>query len=175
MLNHLCLGLTLPMLLGGAQPENLPAGWRVFTSKEGAFTVALPGKPAESKQRVQTATATLEVYLFVVDAKDDGAFVVSYCDLPADEVKAGTESKRLDLARDGAVSNARGKLRGEKEIKLDGYPGRDLDIETDKGQRIRMRIVAAKQRLYQAMAMGAPLFAQSKDATVFLDSLRLSK
>jgi hypothetical protein len=175
MLHHLCLGLTLPLVLSGAPAENLPSGWRVFTSKEGGFTVALPGKPVESKQRVATATATLDVYLFVADAKDDGAYIVSYSDLPAADVKPGTEAKRLDLARDGAVSNAGGKLRSEKEIKLDGFPGRELDIETEKGQRIRMRIVAAKQRLYQAMVMGAPLFTQSKDTTLFLDSLRLGK
>jgi hypothetical protein len=173
MLHRVCLGLTLPLALIGAQPENLPSGWRVFSSKEGGFKIALPGKPAESKQRVATATATLDVYLFVVDAKDGGAYVVSYSDLPADDVKPGSESKRLDLARDGAVSNARGKLRNEKEIKLDGFPGRELDIETDKGQRIRMRVVAAKQRLVQAMAMGAPPFTQSKDTALFLDSLRL--
>src|SRR5436305_5088436 len=102
MLHRLCLGLTLPLLLGAAQPENLPAGWRVFTSKDGGFAVALPGAPEESKQRVLTASAALEVYLFAVDTKD-GAYVVSYCDLPADEIKRGTEAKRLDLARDGAV------------------------------------------------------------------------
>ncbi len=177
MLNRVCLGLTLPLMLGAAQaqPENLPTGWRVFTCKEGAFTVALPGTPAQSKQRVLTAAAKLEVHLFVIETKDDGAFVVSYCDLPANKVKPGSEQKRLDLARDGAVNNARGKLLGEKECKLDGFPGRELDIETDQGQRIRMRIVAAKQRLYQAMAMGPALFTQGKDAALFLDSLRLSK
>ena len=175
MLNRLCLGLTLPLVFGAVQPENLPAGWSVFTSKEGSFAVALPGTPVQSKQRVPTAAANLEVFLFIVETKYETAFVVSYCDLPAVEVKAGSEQQRLDLARVGAVANARGKLRSEKKIELDGYPGRDLDIETDKGMRIRLRMVAAKQRLYQAMAMGPALFAQSKDATLFLDSLRLSK
>jgi hypothetical protein len=176
MIQRLCL-FTLPLMVGAAQaqPENLPAGWRVFTSKEGAFSAALPGTPSESKQRVLTAAAALDVHLFVVDTKDDGALVVSYCDLPADDVKPGNEQKRLDLARDGAVTNARGKLQSEKGYKLDGCPGRELQIEADKGLRIRMRIIVAKQRLYQAMAMGPARFTQGKDAALFLDSLRLSK
>lgn len=174
MLHRLCLGLTLPLLLGGAQTENLPGGWSVFTSKAGGFAVALPGKPEESKQRVLTASAKLEVYLFAVETKE-GAYVVSYCDLPADEVTPGSEPKRLDLARDGAVNNAKGKLVSETERKLDNYPGRELDIAADKGQRIRMRIVAVKNRLYQAMALGSAKFAQSKDAARFLDSLKLVK
>jgi hypothetical protein len=45
MMGRLCLGLTLPLVLGAVQQENLPAGWSVFTSKEGGFSVALPGKP----------------------------------------------------------------------------------------------------------------------------------
>ncbi len=174
MLHRLCLGLTLPLLVGAAQPGNLPDGWRVFTSKAGKFAVALPGDPEESKQRVLSASAALEVHTFVVDTKD-GAYIVSYSDMPADEVKAGSESKRLDLAHDGAVARAKGKLRSEKNRDLDGYPGRELAIRAEKGQRIRMRIVAVKNRLYQAMALGPAKFTESKDVTRFLDSLRLVK
>ena len=174
MSGGLWLGLTLPLMLGAGH-ENLPAGWSVFTSKEGGFSVAVPGKPAENKQRVNTATATLEVHLFVVEGMKDTVYVVSYSDLPAAEIKAGTAEKRLDFARDGAVNNARGKLRTEKKITLDNHPGRELIIEAEKGVVIKMRIYAVKQRLYQAMAMGSGVFTQSKDAALFLDSLRLNK
>jgi hypothetical protein len=79
MIGRLCLGLTLPLVLA-VQEENLPAGWSVYTSKDGGFSVALPGKPAESKQRVMTATGHLDVFMFVVETKDDAAYVVSYSD-----------------------------------------------------------------------------------------------
>jgi hypothetical protein len=175
MIGKLCLGLALPLVLNAAQQENLPAGWIVYTSKEGGFSVALPAKPAASKQRVATATGHLDVHLFIVETKDDAAYVVSYSDLPAAEIKAGTAQKRLDHARDGAVDNARGKLRTEKKIELAGFPGRELIIETDKDVVIKMRIIAAKRRLYQTMAMGSGAFFQSKNAGHFLDSLKLIK
>jgi hypothetical protein len=175
MIGRLCLGLTLPLVLNAVQDENLPAGWSVYTSKDGGFSVALPGKPAESKQRVMTATGHLDVHLFVVETKDDAAYVVSYTDLPAGEIKAGSADKRLDHARDGAVDHARGKLRTEKKIELAGSPGRELIIETDKDVVIKMRIFAVKERLYQTMAMGPGAFFQSKDAGQFLDSLKLIK
>jgi hypothetical protein len=177
MLNRLCVSLTLPLLFGAhgaAQTENLPAGWRVFTSNEGSFTIHLPGPPSESKQRVPTAAANLDVHLFVVETKDDRAYVVSYCDLPAAEVKPGNEEKRLDLAREGAVTNSRGKLRSEKEYKVDGYPGRELEIDADKTQ-IRMRIIVVNQRLYQVMAMGSAKVIRGKDSALFLDSFKVSK
>jgi hypothetical protein len=173
MIGKLCLGLAL--VLNAAQQENLPAGWIVYTSKEGGFSVALPAKPAESKQRVVTATGHLDVYLFIVETKGDAAYVVSYSDLPAAEIKAGTAEKRLDHAREGAVDNARGKLRTEKKIELGGFPGRELIIETDKDVVIKMRIIAVNKRLYQTMAMGSGAFFQSKDVGHFLDSLKLIK
>ncbi len=175
MLIRLCLGVALPLALGAAQPENLPAGWRVFASKEGGFAVALPDAPTETKQRVRTATGHLDVYLFVVEGKDGSAYVVTYSDLPPEEVRPGAEDKRLDFAREGAVDNARGKLRSEKKITVDGFPGRDLLIETPKDLAIRMKIIVARRRLYQAMAMGTGRFVHSKDAALFLDSLRLDK
>jgi hypothetical protein len=160
---------------GAVQQENPPAGWSVFTSKAGAFSVALPRTPTESKQKVMIATGTLDVFVFVAEAKDDATFVVSYSDLPAEEAKPGTAGKRLDFARDGAVSNSRGKLRTQKKIELDGHPGRDLVIETDKEIVIRMRVFAVNRRLYQAMAMSPGGAAQAKEAVQFLDSLRLIK
>jgi len=175
MLNRLCLGLTLPLVLGAVQPENLPAGWRVFTSKEGRFSIAMPGMPEEKKQRVTAATGNLDVFLFTIEGKNDSAYVISYTDLPAADAAPGTEEKRLDFAREGAVDRARGKLRSEKKIELDKHPGRELVIETDKDAVIRMRIFVVKQRLYQTMALGSGAFVQSKEAALFLDSLKLSK
>jgi len=124
---------------------------------------------------VTTATGPLDVFLFIAEGKNDSAFVLSYSDLPAAEVKAGEEDQRLDNAREGAVDKARGKLRSEKKIELDKFPGRELVIETEKDVVIRMRIYAVKQRLYQAMALGPGGFAQSKDASLFLDSFKLIK
>ena len=175
MIGHLCLGLTLPLVLNAAQQENLPAGWIVCTSREGGFSVSLPGKPTESKQRVMTATGNLDVHLFIVETKDDAAYVVSYCDLPAADLKGGTADKRLDHARDGAVDKARGKLRTEKKITIAGYPGRELVIETDKEVVIKMRIFAVNKRLYQTIAMGSGAFFLSKDVGHFLDSMTLVK
>jgi hypothetical protein len=174
MLSRLCLSLTLPLVLGGA-PGDLPDGWKLLTSKEGGFEVALPGTPIKSEQRVKTATGQLDVTVFALEAGRDTTYVVSYSDLPADEVKPGRETKRLNFARDGAVANARGKLRSEKKITLDGHPGRELVIETRTDVVIRMRVYAVKQRLYQVVAMGPGAFHQSKDAALFLDSFRLLK
>src|SRR5689334_18808893 len=92
MLGPVCWSLTVPLLLGAMQET---AAWKTYTSKDGGFSISLPGTPMESKQRVKTATGQLDVVLLVAEGKNDVAYVVSYSDFPPAEVKPGTEGKRL--------------------------------------------------------------------------------
>ena len=172
------LTVAVPLMFGAAH-DDLPPTWKVQTSKEGRFTVAMPGEPTRKTQQVKTATGDLTVTLLCAEGRHDSFFVVSYSDFPPSDLKKGDEDKRLDQACKGAVESARGKLRGdEKPIKLAGkYPGREIVIEK-KGQCVaKMRIYLVDNRLYQVMVLGAgPIFApKEKDAGTFLDSFRLSK
>ncbi len=164
--------LTLPLLLGATQES--PA-WETFTSKEGAFSVKFPCAPAEERQKVKTATGQLNVAVFLAEDKNDASYVVSFSDLPEAETKKGMEQKRLDFARDGAVTRARGKLRSEKAIELVGYPGRELVIESAAELVLRVRIFVVNRRLYQVMAVGPGAVVLHRDGTFFLDSFRLNK
>ena len=163
--------ITCLLLLAG-EPD-MPAGWKTFAPDGGRFAVALPGTPTKSQQQVKTATGQLDVTVYVLETKQAVTYLVTHSDLPAADVKAGTEDRRLDFARDGAVTNARGKLRGEKRVELDGYPGRDLIIETDRDLVIRMRVYAVGRRLYQVSAVGPGALVHGRDTGLFLDSFRL--
>ncbi len=165
--------LALPLLITAAQ-DGERAGWKAFVSKEGRFQVQMPTAPAEQKQRVKTATGQVEVHLFLAEGSA-ATFVLSYSDFPANEVKAGDEAKRLDFARDGAVSSARGKLRSERKIDLDGVPGRELVIDGASDTVLKVRVYAAERRLYQLMAVGPGAILGSKESAAFLDSFRLLK
>jgi hypothetical protein len=169
-----CWSLALPLLLGAVQ-DDLPANWKVAVSKDGGFTVAMPGVPTEKKQHVKTATGQLNVTLLLAEGRNDSVFVVSYSDFPEAELKKGTLEKRLDHARDGAVSSARGKLRSEKTIELDGHPGREIAIENNGECIAKMRIYLVKNRLYQVMVLGNGMIFMTKDVGIFLDSFGLNK
>ncbi|MSQ94007.1 MAG: hypothetical protein EXR98_05560 [Gemmataceae bacterium] len=175
MLGRISLSLTLPLLLGALQPE-LPATWKMVTSKDGGFKIGMPGKPAESKRKVLTATGHLDVTLLVAEGRNGAAFAISYCDYSEDDVKKRDLEKRLDHARDGAVSSSGGKLQSERIADLrDGdnlHRGRDLIIEKNGGIIARMRIFLVGRRLYQVMVLGT---APTKEAGIFLDSFELNK
>lgn len=165
--------LALPLLLGAGQ-DDLPANWKTQISKDGAFSVAMPSSAKAEKRVVKTATGQLDVHMLVAEGRDEALYAVSYSDFPEAEVKRNTVAKRLDNARDGAVSSARGKLRSEKSITLDNHPGREIVVEKDGAVVAKMRIYVINNRLYQVMALcnGA---GSSKDAGIFMDSFRLTK
>lgn len=175
MITRLCLGLALPLVLGAAQ-DNVPNDWKPFTSKDGGFTVVLPAAgPNEGKRSVKTPAGTIEVTYYLVEVKDKGSYVVTFAEYPEEALKGGTEDKRLDNARDGAVQSAKGKLKSEKKIMLGDHPGRELLIESEAMGSVRTRIYAVKTRLYQTLAAGVPAFLQAKETGQFLDSFKLEK
>jgi hypothetical protein len=170
MMGRLCLGLSLPLLLGAAAQQELPEGWQTVTSKEGKFKAAMPGKTSEKKQQVKTATGQLNVTLVIADGRKDSNFVVSFTDYPEADLKKGAVKKRLDQARDGAVSSAGGKIKEERDVKLKTHAGRHLVIEKDGDVIARMRLFLVDRRLYQVMVLGD---APAKDVETFLSSFEL--
>lgn len=175
MMGRFFLGMTLPLVLGVAQ-DDLPKNWKPFTSKEGGFTVALPAAgPSEGKRTVKTPAGNIEVTFYLVEVKDQGSYVVTFSDFSEEALKGGTDDKRLDNARDGAVQTAKGKLKSEKRLMLGDYPGRELIIESEAKGGVRTRIYAVKGRLFQTMAAGGRAFLQTKETTQFLDSFQLVK
>jgi hypothetical protein len=173
MMERICLGLTLPLLLGAVQGD-LPSTWKTVEFKAGRFSISMPPEHTEKKQKVVRAGAPLEVTMIVGESegRPDTLFVVSYCDYADAELKKGPIVKRLDYARDGAVSSSGGILKSEAKCELDGNPGRDIVIVKDGEVIVRTRIYLVENRLYQVMTLGK---VPAKVADAFLDSFRLIK
>jgi hypothetical protein len=170
MITRLCLGLSLPLLLGAGQDE-LPENWSMLVSKEGQFKIAMPKERMDKKQAVKTGTGqVLNVIMVVAEGANDSLFVVSYTDYPEADLKKGPIAKRLDQARDGAATSAGGKPAKEKSLDLKGHPGRDFCIDKNGEIVARMRIYLVKRRLYQVTVFGA---APESETKAFLDSFGL--
>jgi hypothetical protein len=163
-------------LLAQAGAQEPAAAWKPFTSSAGKFTVLLPGTPVEQRQPVQTALGPVETILFVLELKPSKtSYAVSWSEFSPAALKPGSEAKRLDNARDRVVAGTKGILKGEKRIALRGYPGREVEIDLDGKARVRARIFAVKNRLYQVIVLGPGNWVDGKETSRFLDSFRLTK
>jgi hypothetical protein len=159
--------LTVACMLGGAP-------WKTFNPVGAGFEVQVPVLPSEKRQPIRTTQGNGELRFYSLNHKT-GSFAVSVADFPAAAVPAGKDEYRLDQARDGAIQQAKGRLRWEKKVLVDGSPGRDLYIATDAGHAVRMRLAADGNRLFQIMATGEPAFLDMPETMRFLDSFKRRK
>lgn len=169
MKSRLLTLLVLVLLLTACQP----ADWKEFSSKEGAFSVLMPGTPTEQTQKADTQAGTIEVHMFIFE-QNGAAYMVGYNDYPEAIVQQADPSKMLDGARDGMVSNTQGKLLGEQVISLDKYPGREIQIETSDGKlTMKNRVYLVNNRLYQVGVVTPKEESNSANITKFLASFKL--
>jgi len=146
--------------------------WQQIGSQDGRFAIMMPDFPEYGVQDVLTPVGALQVHIFSVSV-DDSVFMAAYNDYPEFIVSSSDAGKMLDGARDGAVSNVNGKLLSERQIRLQGHPGRELWIEADvEGQEglARARIYLVGRRLYQVLVAGPENQFPESDAERCLDS-----
>lgn len=168
------LPLLLGILLALAGCESSP--WKDFHSKEGGFSVSMPGTPVEKRQAYHTQAGPVEAHFFTVEA-DRGSLVymVVYGDYPEALMAADDREMLLDAARDGAVGNIQGTLLGERSVSMGGHPGRELQVLSSDGRlALQMRIYLVKSRQYQVVAVTPKEARSTADRDRFLDSFRLT-
>jgi TonB family protein len=124
--------------------------WKEFSSTAGRFKVALPGNPTETSETIELTLALGKVKRHTFAFWFGFAtFLVSYSDLPVTLADPDEVDEFLNHhIHEGEVAATQGKLLSKTEIELDGYPGRELIVETPKST-FRMKRYLVGRRFYQ--------------------------
>jgi hypothetical protein len=166
-------GLVLVAALAGVVWMQLRSEeWILYRSTTGGFVVEAPGSFQEQRETLQTPHGPLEMYTF--DCKSKGErpwFTLMYTDYPSSILMQGSETI-LNSSRDGAVARIRGQLLSEQRISLNGYPGREIIVESGQVEG-KIRLYLVKQRLYGVMATTFHSQLSSREVSRFLDSFKL--
>lgn len=152
--------------------------WKEFTSVEGGFSVLLPGVPKEVVREIDSPFGKAQGHYFNLFMFADFGF--SYTNLPLNIENPEAAKKLLDYTRDGMLARFKGKLLEEKDIKLDGHPGRFFKIELASGDLARHKVFIVGNRAYQVIFISkfrdvppAVLNFHESAATNFLSSFKL--
>jgi hypothetical protein len=167
--------LIIPLLLAVGLAACSPQP-QEFKSESGRFSVMTPVPLKETTQELESESGKIKLYLFTGQDGNIGYFI-SYCDYPPEVAKPERAEAMLDGARNGAVSNARGKLAGETRVSLGDNPGREVVIEAVGPQEwaivIKGRLFMVKNRLYQIMVVSPRGRAGAAEYDAFLQSFKL--
>lgn len=170
MKSFLYLGLiALLTVTACAQQQN----WFSMESKEGRFSVSMPGHPKEIPQIINTPVGEIDTHPLVL-RRQNTAFIVMYSDYPKEYFKDQDMKSILDSFRDGAVKNTQGTLLLEKILTLGPYPGREIIIATPNGEGTSTdRFFLVGNRLYQLIVACPKADRYSPDINQFLESFKL--
>lgn len=167
-------GIGASFFLGGigtAPFSPAEAAWQEFTSEEGNFAVMMPGAPAYQKSTQPTALGPIDMHLFTIENRQN-AYIVMYSDYPEAVTKTPVESL-LDGGRNGALASTKGTLINEQNLSLDGFPGREINVNLPDRGLMKLRVFMVRQRLFQVMAMGTKEIIEHEDTAKYLASFRL--
>jgi hypothetical protein len=153
------------------------AHWYLLAPDGAGFEMRFPLEP-ESKQADQyTVAGGIRNQMFVAVTPEGGAYSLGISEKPAGAVQQIETSAEFDEVRDKLVAKLKGKLIREKAETLQGHEGRSLLI-TGQGPQgeslIRVRLLRAGFKTYQAMTAHPIDRDQGIDAMAFLNSLRIA-
>lgn len=146
------------------------AEWPRFKSTEENFTISMPGEPKQERNSARGPFGNGH-HIYSIESNDTSYTISnSVFDNPPAQPK---DIKRiLDFARDLVLMVTSGKLLSDKDISLDGFPGREVRIEKEK-KLWTLHAYVVKGRMYQLMTTEPKAKEQSPDAARFFDSFKL--
>lgn len=157
-----------------------PGTWRTCQNEDFGFVIAFPGIPDSSEQTVNSAAGLLVMHMYQVDlSKVDSAqniyYAVNYTRYPDSlDIKALKIDTFYNHSIKGMLANLQSDLIEEKVVYIEGYEGRELRIDFQKGLAIiTERLVLADNRYYLLMVVTENENDRNPYIQRFFDSFRL--
>ena len=157
-------------------PQAAPSEWKEFSSRQGGFSVLMPGTPQEQTEvKELPVVGRGETHLFIL-ASESCVYVAAYLDLPGLALQTQTFCDSfgkgfLNSIGDATAKGAAGKVVKETDISFGKDPGKEILIETPAGIATA-RAYFIRRRGYQLIA--APAGNDVGNVKKFLDSFKVT-
>ncbi|MCU0348295.1 MAG: hypothetical protein MUC59_15240 [Saprospiraceae bacterium] len=154
--------------------------WQLIETED--YSIEFPSQPIHESQLApsEIGDLKLDIRLFeVVEIEQDDNYVYG---IISTEYPAGTahsddkpaHASIFEHAVNGAVTNVDGKLLSNKEVEINGYPGRDFRIDFQNGLAvIRMKAYLVKNKLFILQTICDPKKEGNISAERFFSSFKL--
>ncbi len=149
--------------------------WKQVMSKDGGYSITMPDEPMDDTRPFDIPSGSVDFRINSMTAK--GVYYgVGYGDYPSQAIGTKTPKDLLDELRDAALKAFLVKMNAEKDITLNGHPGREVEYENPDGLVGKARVYIVGKRMY---VVGVVTFKGNKDdwgtaSNRFLESFQLS-
>jgi S1-C subfamily serine protease len=161
-----------PLVVDNTPPVN---GWKEYTPKDMSFAVSLPdrgGRKFERERTLNLRGSRLKITLVLLELPEGLTLNAGALVLPA-QFRQIPAPQRIEMFRDSFLSEFRGRITAERDVKQAGLQGREYEVTAAGVAMARLRLFASGSYVYQAAVQGLPEQVQSADATAFLNSFNV--
>ncbi len=123
--------------------------WKTFVSPEGGFSVSMPGTPVKAGELLTSDSGPLAHYSHTLKTSM-AEYGVSYSDFPYAINEPEQIKSSFDSGRDALLADMKLRLTSERDITIDGFPGRQIVAESET-YAFHDRFLAVNKRLYQVV------------------------
>lgn len=148
------------------------AEWKEYAISKGAFAISMPTAPVIENHVIETETGQIDTHIVLAKTGSSVAYAVVYCEYPQDALFCRAPEKYLNTASDQMVRKMNGTLISETDIRLDGFPGREIRMRVPNGI-LHLKLYAVGKHSYQIYAVALDNNGSYADARKFLASFRL--
>jgi hypothetical protein len=150
------------------KPPAQPSGWKTFDSKDGGFSVSMPGTPNITSQPGRLFT----VHMVQSDLAGTD-FMVTYFDPPPRSIAPAVVEATMRKDRDQAVQGIQGTLKSEEKVTIpqggQTWPGLASVMESPSGL-CTSRLYAVGNRMYSLQVVHPKGQDHAADIAKFFDS-----
>jgi hypothetical protein len=144
--------------------------WKMFSSPDGGFTVLMPGTPVKSGELLTSDSGPLAHYSHTLKTSM-AEYGVSYADFPYAINDPAQIKASFDSGRDALLADMKLRLTSERDLTIDGFPGRQIVAESEnESYTFHDRFVAVNKRLYQVVIVVPRSKQKSPELSRFYDS-----
>ena len=155
--------------------------WRSFTSKEGGFSVLIPGEFVREHKVIKTDIGDLPhisyVYQDTLGHSKNELYVISYSDYPKNTFHKDSMDlidELLEVSVDQKNKNLKGQITYNHKIKVEGYPGRIFRINYNNGKIVmKSKMFLVKDRFYSIQIYTLYKHSLNFNIDKFFNSFRL--
>ncbi|MCI0338533.1 MAG: energy transducer TonB [Acidobacteria bacterium] len=145
--------------------------WKEYISREGKFTVMLPGEPTTVSMRMGEESPSSVTY--ITDLRTPAAaYILGYFDIPDPVTESGMIDQLLDDTRDRIIKIYSLKPQSETKKTWMEFPGRSMMMKTYDGKPFLLRIYLVKQRVYYLSVTLLLNQEESSEAKGFFESFK---
>jgi serine/threonine protein kinase len=154
--------------------EEIPAGWQRFSPAGAGCSVLMPGTPQYEQLPAKPKAGERVISRYTFQSGDQ-RFVVAYVDYPGSGPQGKQIEETLDSEREGLLKDPNAGLLRETKLVLEGYPGREWEIEKTQGRTLlKFRCFVVGRRLFLCFVDTPLVRSRESEIDTFLTSFQLT-